>query len=149
MQQDDFSWQQDGACRDEDPSIFFSVDDFTSPELTPAERTQLNRENDMRARLVCAGCPVRTPCLSHGLQVDRELGAFGTYGGLGPGSRENIRKGKPVRSRFTNGRTDSHPPVGAEKALADFQGGLSLSEAADTHGVGVTTVMKLYQSRVA
>ncbi|WP_163553960.1 WhiB family transcriptional regulator, partial [Candidatus Frankia alpina] len=52
------SWRHTAACADPevDPEIFF-------PEGTtgPAERQAAE------ARTVCAGCPVRTPCLREGL----------------------------------------------------------------------------------
>ncbi len=56
-------WRRQAACRGVDPEVFYPVNDDDAEE----------------AKEVCAGCPVRQPCLEWALQ-DRER--FGVWGGL-------------------------------------------------------------------
>lgn len=65
------SWQQDAACRDADPELFFSHE-------------EQDRE---RALLYCAACPVRTECLEHALAT-RE--AYGIWGGTDEQERKRL-----------------------------------------------------------
>ena len=65
------SWQEDAACRDADPELFFS-----------------NEENDReRALLYCSSCPVRTECLEHALAT-REV--YGIWGGTDEQERKRL-----------------------------------------------------------
>ena len=65
------SWQEDAACRDADPEVFFSNDE--------ADREQ--------ALSYCAACPVRTECLEHALAT-RE--AYGIWGGTDETERKRL-----------------------------------------------------------
>lgn len=75
---DIWDWQLQGACRGEDPSLFFH------PE---GERGALREERIQAARSICASCPVRAMCAEHALAV-RE--PYGIWGGLSEDDREEI-----------------------------------------------------------
>jgi WhiB family redox-sensing transcriptional regulator len=60
-------WRLRAACLDADPELFF-------PEGTSGPAL----EEASRAKLVCAGCPVRTRCLDWALANGA---AFGIWGG--------------------------------------------------------------------
>ncbi len=73
-----WDWQLQGACRSEDPSLFFH------PE---GERGAARRNREAAAKAVCAQCPVVTQCVAHALAV-RE--PYGVWGGLSEDDREEI-----------------------------------------------------------
>lgn len=62
-------WQQDAACRDADPEVFFST-------------AEADRD---RAMAMCGSCPVRSECLEHALATRETYGVWG-------GTDENERK---------------------------------------------------------
>ena len=79
-----------GACRDEDPEIFFPIAE-QGPALAQVSA----------AKAVCLRCAVSTACLSFGLQTSQE----GIWGGTTPGSTPRLaappacrRPGQPVTS---------------------------------------------------
>ena len=55
-----------GACRDEDPDLFFPVGSSGPALLQAAE-----------AKAVCAGCPVRIDCLSYAIETGQSAGVWG------------------------------------------------------------------------
>lgn len=64
-------WQQDAACRQTDPELFFS-----------------NHEDDRDAAIaLCGTCPVRMQCLEHAL-ASRE--GYGIWGGTDEQERRRI-----------------------------------------------------------
>ena len=65
------TWQQDAACRDTDPDLFFST-------------AEADRDAAMR---LCASCPVRLDCLEHALET-RE--SYGIWGGTGEQDRKRL-----------------------------------------------------------
>jgi WhiB family redox-sensing transcriptional regulator len=75
---DIWNWQLQGACRGEDPGLFFH------PE---GERGPLRVEREDAAKAVCARCPVLALCASHALAV-RE--PYGVWGGLTEDDRETL-----------------------------------------------------------
>jgi WhiB family redox-sensing transcriptional regulator len=75
---DIWEWQLQGACRDEDPTLFFH------PE---GERGPARRNRDASAVAICATCPVIAPCRAHALSV-RE--PYGVWGGLTEDDREAV-----------------------------------------------------------
>ncbi len=77
-------WQLDGACRGEDPSLFFHPD---------GERGPARAAREAAAKSVCATCPVVALCASHALTV-RE--PYGVWGGLSEEEREATYR----RSRY-------------------------------------------------
>jgi WhiB family redox-sensing transcriptional regulator len=71
----DIDWRQLGSCRGLDPAIFY-------PET---------EEEADSAKIVCAGCGVRTACLEHALQRREKQGVWG-------GSTERERR-RIIRQR--------------------------------------------------
>ncbi|MDP1878986.1 MAG: WhiB family transcriptional regulator [Actinomycetota bacterium] len=71
-----WDWQMDGACRGEDPSLFFH------PE---GERGPARDSREAAAKAVCATCPVLAECAAHALAV-RE--PYGVWGGMSEDDRE-------------------------------------------------------------
>lgn len=67
----------DGACVGMDPELWF-------PKT--GERSPLAVE-------VCAGCPVREPCLEWALKHE----AFGIWGGVSEVARKRLRRSRRVR----------------------------------------------------
>jgi len=66
-----------GACRDEDPELFFPIGS-SGPALLQAAQ----------AKAVCAGCPVRIDCLSYAIETGQ---AAGVWGGASEQERRAIR----------------------------------------------------------
>lgn len=75
---DVWQWQEEGACREADPSLFFH------PEK---ERGPARLARDQAAVAMCATCPVIARCREHGLSV-RE--PYGVWGGLTEDDRNAI-----------------------------------------------------------
>lgn len=75
---DVWDWQLRGACRGEDPDLFFH------PE---GERGPLRLARELAAKAVCASCPVAAQCAAHALKV-RE--PYGVWGGLTEDDREAV-----------------------------------------------------------
>jgi len=73
-----WDWQMNGACRGEDPSLFFHPD---------GERGPAREAREAAAKAICAACPVRTMCAEHALTV-RE--PYGVWGGLSEDDRDAI-----------------------------------------------------------
>ena len=73
-----WDWQLQGACREENPELFFH------PE---GERGPSRRNRESAAKAVCARCPVVTECAMHSLAV-RE--PYGVWGGLSEDDREAV-----------------------------------------------------------
>jgi WhiB family redox-sensing transcriptional regulator len=67
-----------GACRDEDPELFFPLSDNPTFDAQVAE-----------ARAVCARCPVLEQCRELGLSTAAE--PYGIWGGLTEQERVEIR----------------------------------------------------------
>jgi WhiB family transcriptional regulator, redox-sensing transcriptional regulator len=65
------AWQQEAACRDTDPDLFFSTAD--------ADRQEALR--------LCNACPVRLECLEHALST-RET--YGIWGGTDEQERKRL-----------------------------------------------------------
>ncbi len=83
-----WDWQMHGACRGEDPSLFFH------PE---GERGPTREARIAAAKAICSGCPVQVQCAEHALAV-RE--PYGVWGGLSEDDREVIyrQRRRPVRA---------------------------------------------------
>ncbi len=75
---DIWDWQMDGACRGEDPNIFFH------PE---GERGAARENRQNAAKALCHRCPVIAECAAHALSV-RE--PYGVWGGMTEEEREAI-----------------------------------------------------------
>ncbi|MCB0915402.1 MAG: WhiB family transcriptional regulator [Actinobacteria bacterium] len=75
---DRWDWQLQGACRGEDPNLFFH------PE---GERGSARQARESAAKAICATCPVLRECAEHALAV-RE--PYGVWGGMSEEERERI-----------------------------------------------------------
>lgn len=73
-----WEWQQQGACRAYDPSLFFHPEGERGPRRANREAT---------AKAICATCPVLAACREHALAV-RE--PYGIWGGLSENDREEL-----------------------------------------------------------
>ena len=71
------AWRFHARCADQDPDLFFPVG-----SSGPALRQTL------RAKAVCAQCPVRTECLGWALETGQP---HGVWGGLDEQERERLR----------------------------------------------------------
>ena len=71
------AWRFDARCADQDPDLFFPVG-----SSGPALRQTL------RAKAVCAQCPVRGECLEWALETAQP---HGVWGGLDETERERLR----------------------------------------------------------
>lgn len=72
-------WRRSGACRTEDPDLFFPKGYEGAPTLCQIEE----------AKAVCRRCPVRDACLAYAL--DNHIGD-GIFGGLTDQERASIRR---------------------------------------------------------
>jgi WhiB family transcriptional regulator, redox-sensing transcriptional regulator len=59
-------WRDYAACRDVDPELFFPAGNAGPALLQIAQ-----------AKLVCAACPVRIPCLEWAMASHQEAGVWG------------------------------------------------------------------------
>jgi len=75
-----WEWQFDGACRDEDETLFFH------PE---GERGSARRRRAAAAKAICATCPVIKQCREQSLTV-RE--PYGVWGGLSEDERRALKR---------------------------------------------------------
>lgn len=73
------------AHEDVDPNLFFTVDEFSHPDLNSRQRSAINSARTYRAKRVCGGCPIKDQCLADNLDEE-----FGIYGGLTAGQRKGL-----------------------------------------------------------
>lgn len=71
-------WQEGGACRKVDPTLFFHPQN---------ERGSARISRDRSAKAVCARCAVRLECADYAIRA-RE--PYGVWGGLSEEDRERI-----------------------------------------------------------
>lgn len=83
------TWRLDGACRDQDPELFFPFA-ANGPEDTAGER---------RAKAVCRDCPVRATCLRFALDTAQK---YGVWGGASEYDRERMLR-RPRRHEEVQG----------------------------------------------
>ncbi|WNI14466.1 WhiB family transcriptional regulator [Actinacidiphila sp. ITFR-21] len=83
------SWQQQAACRTEDPELFFPVGQSGTAKLQAEQ-----------ARRVCAQCPVKESCLNDALAAGD---TSGVWGGTTEDERRAIRR-RDGRRRSAAGR---------------------------------------------
>ena len=74
------NWRSGGACLSADPDLFFPIS-----STGPAER------QIARAKMICAGCQVRSECLDFALSHDQ---TYGIWGGTTPEDRQRHRRRK-------------------------------------------------------
>jgi WhiB family redox-sensing transcriptional regulator len=78
--QDD--WRSLGACRREDPELFFPM--AQGPGLIQLQR----------AKAICGRCPVQGECLEFAVQTVQD---HGVWGGLSEEERRNLRRARRRR----------------------------------------------------
>ncbi|GAA2110003.1 WhiB family transcriptional regulator [Actinomadura alba] len=74
----DEHWTDDAACRGSDPEIFYPVG-FAGPAL----------QQEAAAKSICAGCVVRSDCLTWALRAGEPAGI---WGGTTPEERRLLRR---------------------------------------------------------
>jgi WhiB family transcriptional regulator, redox-sensing transcriptional regulator len=80
-------WREAGACVDADPDLFF-----------PISQAGLALDQIERAKLVCAGCPVRIPCLRFAVEMKE---THGIWGGTTPDERRReLRRRSRAQQRL-------------------------------------------------
>jgi WhiB family redox-sensing transcriptional regulator len=62
-------WQIKAACRGPQAAVFFPPAQF--------ERKDEKEEREVRAKAICAICPVRKPCLEYSLKIREPHGIWG------------------------------------------------------------------------
>jgi WhiB family redox-sensing transcriptional regulator len=82
----DLGWQDAAACKGEDTELSFEPGHYENP------RTRRRRE--AKAKAICAGCPVRSPCLEFGLGTPH-----GLWGGLSEMDRQRLKRRRQLRRR--------------------------------------------------
>lgn len=82
-----WGWQFHGACRGEDPSLFFAPNYFEKREEKEAREAQ--------AKAICRRCPVREPCLEYALRI-RE--PHGIWGGLNELERRQLLRQRALQA---------------------------------------------------
>lgn len=65
-----WDWTTRAACRGEDLGLFFGPDFERQPERDLREAA---------AKTVCAGCPVRYPCLEYAVSRPEKSGVWGGF----------------------------------------------------------------------
>jgi len=79
-----WQWQEHGACRLADPTLFFHPQN---------ERGLARARRDRAAKAVCASCPVRIECADYAI---RSREPYGVWGGLTEEDRETIYARIPI-----------------------------------------------------
>jgi len=79
-----WQWQEVGACRQADPTLFFHPQN---------ERGLARARRDRAAKAVCAACEVRIECADYAIRA-RE--PYGVWGGLTEEDREQIYARIPI-----------------------------------------------------
>ena len=84
-QRADGLWQDKAACKGPQARVFFPPSHL--------ERKDEREAREMRAKAICAVCPVRAPCLEYALQI-RE--PHGIWGGLNELERKALLAESPL-----------------------------------------------------
>ncbi|WP_098959405.1 WhiB family transcriptional regulator [Pseudonocardia sp. N23] len=121
------NWRTEALCAQVDPELFF-------PET---DRSGAFEEQVAAAKQVCAACAVRQRCLDHALRSLPD----GIAGGMTPGERAQLRRGKGVDLEFVP--VELMPRVGVmERAAAGREAaatGASTSQLVRRFGVAHRT----------
>jgi len=90
------AWMSYGACRDEDPDLFFGVDPgFGCYGELKTERVARERA----AKAVCAECPVQDLCLEFALSTPEH---DGVWGGLTDKERRRMRQAAGRQATYSS-----------------------------------------------
>ncbi|GAB3166973.1 hypothetical protein GCM10027059_26790 [Myceligenerans halotolerans] len=76
-------WREDARCLDEDPELFFFVDE---------ERGEPKRRHIAEARAVCRECPVAMQCLADALATKERNGIRALFDFSNPAEREQAER---------------------------------------------------------
>ena len=79
LQRAEDAWQIRAACRGPQSAVFFPPSHF--------ERKDEKESRELRAKAICATCPVRKPCLDYAIRI-RE--PHGIWGGLNETERKQV-----------------------------------------------------------
>jgi WhiB family transcriptional regulator, redox-sensing transcriptional regulator len=127
-------WRDQAACRDADPQLF----DF-DPETDPESMAE-------PAKRICAGCQVRTACLSYALSQPVDDDCIGIYGGLTPSERTD-RRAREAKHDFPAGRRPWR--LAADPAFArisfDLATGIGVEGTAEALGVTGRTLQRAWR----
>ncbi len=82
-------WRSLGACRHEDPELFFPIVG-SGPGLSQIGLSQIGR-----AKAVCARCQVRAECLSFAMETVQD---HGVWGGTSEEERRAMRRSRIRRA---------------------------------------------------
>jgi WhiB family transcriptional regulator, redox-sensing transcriptional regulator len=94
-------WRSLGACRQEDPELFFPVAQ-TGPGLVQLDQ----------ARAICARCEVRAECLDFALETVQD---HGVWGGKSEDERRALRRARLRRSRSARAASQARPQAGRSR----------------------------------
>lgn len=91
LRQPDDDWQERGACRGENPSLFFAPDN---------ESPHQRRLRETAAKSICSRCPVRAACSAYAVQTGE---VYGIWGGTTERERSHtgqrvLREGSPAKA---------------------------------------------------
>ena len=131
----------------EDPETFFAPDFETEAEPYSkdwyADAGRLAgpvRERELRAQLICLGCPFIEECAELGMPEEH-----GVWGSLTPEERKRLRRGEPIRAAKVMSRSGH-----ARRRMADlFREGLSIDAIAEMLGTTRRTVLRQLNEEVA
>lgn len=131
----------------EEPETFFAPDFETEAEpytkewYTDAGRLAGPvRERELRAQLICLGCPFIEECAELGRDEEH-----GVWGSTTPEERKRLRRGLPIRSARVMSRSGH-----ARRRMAElFLQGLSIDEVAEMLGTKRRTVLRQLNEEVA
>jgi len=102
-----WQWQELGACRDRELSLFFHPVNA---------RGRARREREAAAKSVCGACVVRAECLDYAI---RSREPYGVWGGLSEDERESIYSTLPSIDA-------SREPGDGLRAVRDVMGDVDL-----------------------
>lgn len=88
--EEDFSWRDRAACKGHDRELFFEEHGKSTKSVTG------------EAKRICAGCPVKEPCLEYAL---RSQMVVGTWGGTSGRDRRRIRRERKQAQATTEEKT--------------------------------------------
>jgi WhiB family redox-sensing transcriptional regulator len=83
-------WREEAACRPADPELFFPIGSVGQAKA-----------EILRAKAVCAACPVRRPCLTYALTTGQE---FGIWGGRDENERRLLHRQQRESGLFAGAR---------------------------------------------
>ncbi len=121
-------WRMRAACADVDPEVFFPV-----AESGPVQERQV-----AEAKVVCAGCPVRSECLAWALVTL----PHGVAGGLSAEERRGLGASRPVR---VGPPPEATPRERAQAGRAALAAGRAPAVVAAELGVSERTALRWAQ----